>query len=137
MTEYMRSQQQHALPTDGELGGLLLCLLAQQRSYFQLHQFVQYHIVTDSPALAAQLLSLAPDYPPAAELALDMLRRLGGGANELILEHLLSRGQLLAACRFIRSHGLRNFPARPLLEVAATRKDGVFAAVFNFFDAAG
>ena len=24
MTEYMRSQQQHALPTDGELGGVLL-----------------------------------------------------------------------------------------------------------------
>ena len=72
MAECMRSQQQHALPTDGELGGALLALLAQQRSYFQLHQFVQYHIVTDSPALAAQLLSLAPDYPPASELALDL-----------------------------------------------------------------
>ena len=77
ITEYMHSQQQHALPPDGEVGGALLALLAQQRSFFQLHQFVQYHIVADSPALAAQLLALVPEYPPAAELALDMLRRLG------------------------------------------------------------
>ena len=133
MTECMRSQQQHALPSDGELGGALLALLAQQRSYFQLHQFVQYHIVTDSPALAAQLLSLAPDYPPASELALDMLRRLGGGANELILEHLLSHGQLLAACRFIRHERLFGYPARPLLAAAAASGNAeTFAAVFGF-----
>jgi hypothetical protein len=54
--------------------------------------------------LLRQLLALVPEYPPAAELALDMLRRLGsaqsatrgGGANELIMQHLLQRGQLLA-----------------------------------------
>lgn len=134
ITEYLHSQQQHALPTDGEIGALLLALLAQQRSFYQLHQFVQYHVVADSAPLAAQLLALEAQYPPAAELAMDMLKRLGAAANDTIMRHLLEQGQLLAACRFIRHQRLLAYPARPLLAAAAASGNAAtFAAVFSFF----
>jgi hypothetical protein len=133
LTEYLHSRQQHALPLDERAGNLVLSMLEAQRSYYQLHQFVQYHLVPDSMDLAYRLLSLEPEYPPAAELALDMFKRLGPLGSDALTGCLLERGQLLAACRFIRSNGLKTFPPRPLLQAAAARKDGIFAAVFNFF----
>ena len=65
---------------------------------------------------------------------MDMLRRLGSTANDLIMEHLLEQGKLLAACRFIRHQRLLAYPARPLLGAAAASGDAAtFAAVFSFF----
>ena len=52
--------QAHGLSADEEIGALLLALLAQQGSYFQLHQFVQYHVVADALPLAAQARPRAP-----------------------------------------------------------------------------
>ena len=108
--ELLYSQQQHALPPDEVCffsGGrcfphtlsfatqgaasLLLGLLAEQESFFQLHQYVQYQVVADSHATAVQLLQLVPEYAPALELALDMLQRLGSSANEIVLRELLDQ----------------------------------------------
>lgn len=50
------------------------------------------------------LLSLQDTYPPAFQLALDMLKRVST-ANDEIIDVLLSKGQLLAALRFVRSLG--------------------------------
>uniref|UniRef100_A0A7S3ETR7 Mic1 domain-containing protein n=1 Tax=Haptolina ericina TaxID=156174 RepID=A0A7S3ETR7_9EUKA len=73
------------------------------------------------------------DYPPAAALAVDILRRLGPAANHTIVERLLRRGELLTACRFIRQQGLLSYPARPLLQAAAACPDPqTFAHVFGF-----
>ena len=41
LTEYLHSQQQHALTLDVTAGMLLLTLLEEQRSFYQLHQLVQ------------------------------------------------------------------------------------------------
>ena len=42
-----------------ELGAtLLLMMLAEQGSFYQLHQLVQYHLVPDSLELAYRLLAL-------------------------------------------------------------------------------
>ena len=135
LCEWLHAQQQHMLPPDDASGALLLALLAEQKSYFQLHQFVQYHVVADSALLAAQLLELEEKYPPAAELALDMLRRLGAASNETVMAHLLAKGDLLGACRFIRHQRLLAYPARTLLAAAAARDDdpSLFAAVYSFF----
>ena len=135
LCEWLHAQQQHMLPPDDASGALLLALLAEQKSYFQLHQFVQYHVVADSALLAAQLLELEEKYPPAAELALDMLRRLGAASNETVMGHLLAKGDLLGACRFIRHQRLLAYPARTLLAAAAARDDdpSLFAAVYSFF----
>ena len=85
--------------------------------------------------LACRLLSLEPKYPPCAELAMDMFRRLGPLGNDALMSCLLSRGKLLAACRFIRAQRLLNFPPRPLLVAAAAHKDhaSLFPAIFHFF----
>jgi hypothetical protein len=118
---------------DEEAGAMLLGLLAEQGSFFQLHQYVQYQVVADSHATAAQLLELAPLYLPALELALDMLQRLGAAANEALLRRLLEQGRVLAACRFTRQHRLLSSPPRPLLAAARLRDDPpLFASVYRF-----
>ena len=100
-----------------------------------MHQLVQYHLVPDAMDLACRLLSLEPKYPPCAELAMDMFRRLGPLGNDALMRCLLSRGMLLSACRFIRAQRLLNFPPRPLLVAAAGHKDraSLFPAIFHFF----
>ena len=137
LTEYLHSQQQHGLPLHLGAGALLFTLLEEQKSYYQLQLLVQYNLVPDSMDLAYRLLALEEVFPPSAELAMDMLKRLGPLGGDALMGRLLERGQLLPACRFIRSHGnshgLRSYPARPLLAAAAKRKDSVFAAVFHFF----
>jgi len=133
LTEMLRALQQTVLVVDSEVGALLLQLLVEQGSYYQVHQFVQYNVVPDSAALVAQLLEMETDYPPAAALAVDILRRLGPAANHTIVERLLRRGELLTACRFIRQQGLLSYPARPLLQAAAACPDPqTFAHVFGF-----
>ena len=133
LTEYLHSQQQHALTLDVSAGMLLLTLLEEQGSFYQLHQFVQYHLVPDSLELAYRLLALESKYPPAVELAMDMFKRLGPLGNDALMSCLLERGQLLAACRFIRSQRLLTYPPRPLLAAAASKEPPTFAAVFTFF----
>jgi len=73
--------------------------------------------------VACQLLSLESKYPPAYQLALDMLKRLHTNAE--ILEVLLTKKQVTAALRFIRAHtkGVKVSPARFLeMALAADRE---------------
>ena len=94
-------------------------------------QFLHSHLPS---LLASQLLELEEKYPPAAELALDMLRRLGAASNETVMGHLLAKGDLLGACRFIRHQRLLAYPAKTLLAAADDDDDpAVFAAVYSFF----
>ncbi|KAL1527343.1 hypothetical protein AB1Y20_016013 [Prymnesium parvum] len=133
LTALLHSLLRHAHMADEEAGSLLISLLAEQGSYFQVHQFVQYNAVPDSPRLVVQLFDMAPRYPPAAALAVDLLRRLGPPAHETIIDWMLHRGQLLTTCRFIRQQGMLTFPAKPLLDAAAACDNPqVFTAVYGF-----
>jgi hypothetical protein len=124
---------QAGLPADPELGSLLLALLVEQGSFSQLHQLVKTRAVPDSVSLAQELLELEPLYPPAAELGLDMLRRLGPPAHQLIVDYLIRTGDVLAACRTVRNLRMLAYPPRPLLEAAAVRRDPtVFQTVYAF-----
>ena len=84
---------------------LVINLLVSNNRCYQLHQLMQYHVVRDSDHVACLLLSLVPIYPPAHQLAIDMLKRLG--ALEDIVEVLLLKAQVITAIRFIRSHDLQ------------------------------
>jgi hypothetical protein len=66
--------------------------LVRKKRFYQLHQLLQYHVVSDSVHVACQLLSLEGTYPPAYQLALDMLKRLQ--THEQILEVLLTKHQV-------------------------------------------
>ncbi|XP_059481011.1 regulator of MON1-CCZ1 complex isoform X2 [Neocloeon triangulifer] len=99
MIEYVRSLGDSRIPVQHYLYELLINTMVHRKAFFQLHQLLQYHVVTDSKPLACLLLSLENLYPAAHQLALDMLKRLGT-ANEEIVEVLLSKKQILGALRY-------------------------------------
>ncbi|XP_033209461.1 regulator of MON1-CCZ1 complex [Belonocnema kinseyi] len=135
LLEYMRSLTEHGIPVQHYLHELVITTLVQRKAYYQLHQLLQYHVVTDSKPLACLLLSLENLYPAAHQLALDMLKRLGN-AHEEIIEVLLSKGHILPALRYVRSVGMADqVSARKFLEVAKAKNDNLlFHSVFEFFE---
>lgn len=135
VVEYIRSLSMHHIAVQHYLYELLINILVEHSCFYQLHQFLQYHVLSDSQHLACSLMSLESLYPPAYQLALDMLKRLST-ASDSIVEILLSKKQLLTAVRFIQSVGLVDqVSARKFLEAAqATDCSMTFFAVFRFFE---
>ncbi len=72
--EYIRSLNVLGLPVPHFLFESVITLLVRHGHFYQLHQFLQYHVVSDSKHVACLLLSLESAYPPAFQLALDMLK---------------------------------------------------------------
>ncbi|XP_075224083.1 regulator of MON1-CCZ1 complex protein bulli [Lycorma delicatula] len=138
LMEYFRSLSDFQIPIDNSLQVLIINSLVQHKAYYQLHQLLQYHVVSDSKHLACLLLSLENLYPAAHQLAIDMLQRLPD-ASEEIIEVLLSKQQILPALRFLSHMGLeknsRDLSARKFLELAHTAKnDSLFYSVLNYFE---
>eukprot|EP00040_Diaphanoeca_grandis_P040132 m.261353 g.261353 ORF g.261353 m.261353 type:complete len:673 (-) comp41979_c0_seq1:72-2090(-) len=137
LIEYIRSLSQYAIPVEHFLYELVINLLVRHNRYYQLHQFLQYHVVNDSKHVACLLLSLENIYAPAFQLALDMLKRLAT-ANEEILDVLVSKNQLLLALRFLRGLGqeaVATVSPRRFLEAAFNTDDAsLFYIVYKFFE---
>ncbi|XP_074641074.1 regulator of MON1-CCZ1 complex-like isoform X2 [Tubulanus polymorphus] len=137
LIEYIRSANVNQIQVQHYLYELVINTLVRHGCFYQLHQFLQYHVLSDSKPIACLLLSLESVYPPAHQLALDMLKRLNT-ANDEIVEVLLSKHQLLPALRFIRSVGYtdsQHVSARKFLEAAMmTRDNMLFYTVFKFFE---
>ncbi|XP_003748124.1 regulator of MON1-CCZ1 complex [Galendromus occidentalis] len=108
--------------------------LVDQNKFYQLHQFLQYHILGDSKPIACQLLDLAPRYTPAQQLALDMLYRLGSTHEETI-ETLLNNGKVISALKVVQAQGNQDtVSARKFLEAAKQTNDpSIFYSVYRFF----
>ncbi|XP_053715095.1 regulator of MON1-CCZ1 complex [Synchiropus splendidus] len=134
LMEYIRSLNQFQIPVQHYLYELVIKTLVQHSLFYMLHQFLQYHVLSDSKPLACLLLSLETTYPPAHQLSLDMLKRLST-ANDEIVEVLLSKQQVLSALRFIRSVGGHdNVSARKFLDAARQTGDAMlFFTVFRSF----
>jgi len=98
VTEYIRSLAQFQIPVNHYIYELVINAMVRRKSFYQLHQFLMCHVVTDSKPLACLLLSLEGVYPAALQLALDMLRRLST-ANDLIVEVLLNKQKVIQALR--------------------------------------
>ncbi|XP_037661480.1 regulator of MON1-CCZ1 complex isoform X2 [Choloepus didactylus] len=135
LMEYIRSLNQFQIAVQHYLHELVIKTLVQHNLFYMLHQFLQYHVLSDSKPLACLLLSLESFYPPAHQLSLDMLKRLST-ANDEIVEVLLSKHQVLAALRFIRSIGGHdNISARKFLDAAKQTEDNMlFYTIFRFFE---
>jgi Colon cancer-associated protein Mic1-like len=132
ITEYIRSLNFHHVAVTPFLYELLINFLVSNSRWYQLHQFLQYHVVSDSTHVACQLLSLEAKYPPAYQLALDMMKRLC--THENIVEVLISKNLLLQALRFMKSHRVK-IPPRRILEAAVQLGDNtIFFHVFKFFE---
>uniref|UniRef100_A0A8C5PF98 Regulator of MON1-CCZ1 n=1 Tax=Leptobrachium leishanense TaxID=445787 RepID=A0A8C5PF98_9ANUR len=135
LMEYIRSLNQFQIPVQHYLYELVIKTLVQHNLFYMLHQFLQYHVLSDSKPLACLLLSLENVYPPAHQLSLDMLKRLST-ANDEIIEVLLSKHQVLAALRFLRGIGGHDVAsARKFLDAARqANDDALFYTVFRFFE---
>lgn len=135
LMEYIRSLNQFQITVQHYLYELVIKTLVQHNLFYMLHQFLQYHVLSDSKPLACLLLSLESTYPPAHQLSLDMLKRLST-ANDEIVEVLLSKQQVLGALRFLRSVGGHdNISARKFLDAARQTEDHMlFYTIFRFFE---
>ena len=123
LTEYIRSLNFHMIIVEDYLYMLLISLMVRNNQFYQLHQFLQYHVISDSLHVACQLLSLEPSYPPAAQLALDILKRLSSSkpvVADQIVEVLITRRQFLAAMRFIKAYPNAKYSVVRFLEGATS-----------------
>jgi regulator of MON1-CCZ1 complex len=133
--EYFRSLSIRFIPIEHYLYKLLVNALIKSNRLYQLHQYLQYHVLSDSKALACLLLSIQSTYPAANQLALDMLKRLGTAQDE-ICDVLLSEGLVLSALRFGIQCGLGDdlHPGK-FLETAKNLNDEfIFYDVFKYFE---
>ena len=133
--EYIFSLSSHQIPIQYFVYEFLITHLVRTQQFYQMHQFLQYHVFSDSKQLACLLLSLEPHYKYAVQLALDMFKRLMT-ANEEIIEVLLSQYQLTRALRFIQNHcNIDSISARKFLDVAFNSGDNqLFYSVYKFFE---
>ena len=133
--EYIRSLNKLAISVEHFIFEMVMKILIENKCFYQLHQFLQYHVISDSKSLALLLLSLSrTGVPPATQLAMDMFKRFSTADNEII-DILLTRGQILTALRFIKStNKVDTVSARQFLEAAANEDDkSLFYTVFMFF----
>jgi len=138
LTEYIRTLNYNLIPVEPFLYGKLIEVLVKAGKFQQLCQFIQYHVIGDSTHVAFQLVSLEAQYPPAYQMALDMLKRLG--EDSLILEVLLAKKQLVQALRFTRSlKGKKSQPdVNAFLKAAVESGDRtLFYNVYTFFKTKG
>lgn len=135
ITEYVRSLTDYNIPIQHNIFELLINVLVLNKSFTQLHQFLQYHIITDSKPIACLLLSLENLYPAANQLALDMLHRLEN-ATEEISEVLLSKGHVITAIKYNSSHNKETeLSFRKYLNIAQNSDDPrIFYSVFVEFE---
>jgi hypothetical protein len=134
ITEYIRSLNFHHIAVTPYLHELLINFLVSTSRWHHLYQLLQYHVVSDSTHVACQLLSLESKYPPAYQLALDMMKRLN--THEQIVEVLISKNLLLHALRFMKSHPYVKIPPKRVLEAAVQLHDNaILFHVYKFFEA--
>lgn len=135
LLEYIRSLIQYQQSVQHFLCKLLINILVQNKLFYQLHQFLQYQILSDSKQLACLMLSLEGVYPPAYQLALDMLKRLQNTKEEIV-EVLLSQKKILQALSFVRScGGVDSLSAQKYLAAAKQTGDPtIFYSVYKFFE---
>ena len=135
LVEYIRSLHKLQITVEHFLFEMVMNVLIENKCFYQLHQFLQYHVISDSKPLACLLLSRELVYPPATQLAMDMFKRLSTADSEII-DILLSRGQILSALRYVKAmEKVDSVSARQFLEAAANEDDKIlFYTVYKFFE---
>lgn len=130
--EYINSLVMHKIPVEYFIYEFLIDCLIKTGNYYQMQQFLQYHVFSDSKPLACQLLSLNNQYPYAIQLGLDMLKRIAIGDEEIV-EVLLSQNQVIRALDYVAKHmDINSISARKFLEAAKNTNDlSVFHQVYK------
>eukprot|EP00055_Hartaetosiga_balthica_P016514 m.104963 g.104963 ORF g.104963 m.104963 type:complete len:675 (-) comp9121_c4_seq1:4712-6736(-) len=136
LLQFVRSLNANNLCVEHHIFELVIKSLVETGRFYQLHQFLQYHVIDDSKPVACLLLSLEKKYAPALQLALDMFKRLGNSQDE-IFHVLLSENQYMSAIRFLRRLGKEvaiKTPGYHLLQTALDEKRmPEFLVAYKFF----
>lgn len=134
LTDYLRSLHAHHVQPAPYLYELLVNLFVKRGRFHQLHQYLQYRAIDDSVHVACQLLSLEGVYPPASQLALDMLARVAtDSTREQIVDVLLAHQQVIGVLRFGAKHANLTLPVSRILEVTLEQNDmGLFFHVMRY-----
>uniref|UniRef100_A0A8C8K3L1 Mic1 domain-containing protein n=1 Tax=Oncorhynchus tshawytscha TaxID=74940 RepID=A0A8C8K3L1_ONCTS len=125
LMEYIRSLNQVQITVQHYLYELVIKTLVHHSLFYMLHQFLQYHVLSDSKPLVI-----------LCRIGCFFQRILLSTANDEIVEVLLSKQQVLGALRFIRSVGGNdNISARKFLDAALQTADQMlFYTIFRFFE---
>jgi len=112
---------------------MFINLAVKTQQLYQMHQYIQYGVITDSKHLACIILSLENVYPPARQIALDMMSRLG--AAEELIEICLAEGKVVEALNLARETGLADtISASKYLEASKDLDPLTYFNVFSFFE---
>jgi hypothetical protein len=112
---------------------MFINLAVKTQQFYQMHQYIQYGVITDSKHLACIILSLENVYPPARQIALDMMSRLG--AAEELIEICLAEGKVVEALNLARETGLSDtISASKYLEASKDLDPLTYFNVFSFFE---
>nr|CDS27918.1 Colon cancer associated Mic1 [Hymenolepis microstoma] len=136
---YVTELKSRSLIVDPMFFSLLMECLIKSNDFSRLMYLLRSGVIVDSTKIANQLLSFESVFPPASQLALDMLQRLGT-SNESIVEIFLAKGDPIMALRFCKEHPeLLPLPETPrkILDAAKLCEDPmIFYSVFRFFERA-
>nr|CAB3265608.1 uncharacterized protein C18orf8 homolog [Phallusia mammillata] len=134
LIEYIKSLHSFKVDIQSFVYELLVTCLVKGGSYFELQQLMLHRVIEDSKEVAALLRSLEDDHPKIDGLALDMYKRMAT-CDHQVIDILLSKKQVIAAIRFVRSVGMSDLvPARDFLK-ASMHDDMMFYNVYKFFEA--
>ncbi|VDN97995.1 unnamed protein product [Rodentolepis nana] len=136
---YITELKSRSLIVDPMFFSLLMESLIKSNDFSRLVYLLRSGVIVDSTKIANQLLSFESVFPPAGQLALDMLQRLET-SNESIVEIFLAKGDPIMALRFCKEYPeLLSLPETPrkILDAAKFCEDPmIFYSVFRFFERA-
>lgn len=135
VSEYIKHLNFSQIKVHSFIYELIIDILVRNNRFYQLHQLLQYYVINDSQHVACQLLYIEQKYPPALQLALDMLKRLNEPSQ--IIEVLFTKGMVLTALKYLNSLPDKSL-LRPLaprfLEEAKKMNDlTLFHITYNYF----
>uniref|UniRef100_A0A915I1N8 Mic1 domain-containing protein n=1 Tax=Romanomermis culicivorax TaxID=13658 RepID=A0A915I1N8_ROMCU len=132
--EYVLSLEVAHIPVQSYIQELLVTSLIKSEQFDRLSQLIRNDVVTDSKPMAFLLLSLEGKYPPALQLAMQLLS--SSSSVEEIVEILLSKQLVLEALRYIHSVDAEDKIEPMKLVEAAYNKDDMhdFYVIFSHFE---
>ncbi|XP_055335679.1 regulator of MON1-CCZ1 complex-like [Paramacrobiotus metropolitanus] len=137
LVEYLRSLLAVGMEPQYYVQELIVNTMVQFKMFHLLRHCVENGVFCDSKPFACLLLSLENMFPPAVQMVLDMLKRLGSSVEEQV-EILLAKNEIFAAMRLLQAAGVVQHEAyltpRKFLEPALTSGDRMlFYSVFRYF----
>uniref|UniRef100_A0A0N4ZP79 Mic1 domain-containing protein n=1 Tax=Parastrongyloides trichosuri TaxID=131310 RepID=A0A0N4ZP79_PARTI len=101
--EALHISNENGIPINLYFADVLVSILIKAKDFSRLEQLIQYKVIPDTKAFAFDFVSLENEYPPLAQLAMDILARISK-TPEPIAEILINKGRLVEALKYMELH---------------------------------